>query len=135
MSSEPESDLDDSSYAIFRETFLQELRKSESIAAFRHFSEHLHRLVMEGTAIYRYATPAQARAEQLQAVAADLSYLAAHLRTIGSYYDDEDTEDDWISPRDKRWTRYAARLSKRLATIVGAIETELTAGLAEADDE
>jgi hypothetical protein len=134
MFSELGSNLDDSSRAMFRETFLQEdIRDAESIAAFRNFSTHLYALIMEGIIFRAFSTPAEARAAELQAVAADLRYLAGHLKTIGCYYDDD--EEHLISPRDKRWTRYAARLSKRLTTIVSAIETELKAGLEEEDDE
>lgn len=66
----PKWDPEADARAVFRETFLRELGEAEPIAAFRAFAKHLALLPL-ADARHWSGTPAEATAEELQAVAAD----------------------------------------------------------------
>ncbi len=136
----PENDWEQDS--VFRETFL-EILPPAAAAPCRAFGEVLFNLALE----YRLpidATPADALAAELRAVAADLRFLGHYLTDVlrleeeesGEAADREERQEGdgegggslWDSPRQRRWRRFGASLAERLGGLADEIDAELAAG-------
>jgi len=110
-----------------------EVSDPEHAAAFRVFSRTLYLMALEGGPAWD-DTFAEAQAESLRAVMADLRHLQGFLTS--SYDAEVDTEKAGLmTPRKERLWRFSGALAKKIATLADEVEREIQASLEEDDDE
>src|SRR5262245_26458557 len=117
-------------FAVFRETFFRHLDHVRDVAAFRGFAQVLFEMSCEGMRLWQ-GTFAEATASKLTATVADLRYLQGYLAETGKFYEDE---EESLTPRNKFYYHAAARMAPKIAALADEMETELRAGLEEADE-
>jgi hypothetical protein len=119
---------------VFRETFLLFLQDPDHSSAFRAFAQAIVEMALEGHHGWR-GNPSDLTAYQLRAATADLRFLQHYLRQdVAECDEEEDLDSAYVTSRDARWRRFAARLAGRLGQIAAEIEMELEEGLQEEDE-
>jgi hypothetical protein len=121
---------------VFREAFMWYVSDPKNDAAFRVFSQSLYSMALESCRSWD-GTFAEAEAERLRAVVADLRYLQGFLTTSfeAEMETEEEEEEGHMTPRKARLWRFSGTLVRKIAALADEVEKEIQESLQEDDDD